>query len=339
MDSESYSNSDSCGGKKSSSGEVLTKRARSIYFSDALKRALIQSCPESKLLKQYKSSLSCGKIIKVLDGKITSRYCGFRHCITCNRIKTGQNINNYEYSLKNELKQPFFVTLTIPNCLEIDLRREIIKMHQVFSTFVKNRNQYFERNSIKQTIQGIRKTEVTYNKNRNDYHPHFHIIIDTREEAENLKKYWLKRYPLALDYLQDIQECKEGFEKEIFKYVTKVLPSKKRHESQENYYQRLERDIDIYSIDVIMVSLSKLRSIQSFGISSADKEEEGEMELSAKIYDQEIEPGNYIYSHSEKNWINQETGELLLKEIVINNKLERITKILTKFYEGKDPPT
>ena len=64
-----------------------------------------------------------------------------------------------------------FVTLTAPNVKGENLKDEITKYNKSFKKLV-------ERIEIAKISKGyIRKLEVTYNKERDDYHPHFHCIF------------------------------------------------------------------------------------------------------------------------------------------------------------------
>lgn len=64
-----------------------------------------------------------------------------------------------------------FLTLTAPNVNSEDLGQEISKYNKAFKKL-------FERDEVAKINKGyIRKLEVTYNAERNDYHPHFHCVI------------------------------------------------------------------------------------------------------------------------------------------------------------------
>jgi plasmid rolling circle replication initiator protein Rep len=64
-----------------------------------------------------------------------------------------------------------FVTLTAPNVRAENLRDEITRYNKAFKRLV-------ERDEIAKINRGyIRKIEVTYNQERDDYHPHFHCVF------------------------------------------------------------------------------------------------------------------------------------------------------------------
>jgi len=143
-----------------------------------------------------------------------SKYCNQRWCLVCNRIRTAKLMHGYLPSI-DVMKDPQFVTLTRPNVKGSYLRATFGTMQ---STFAQCKDA-LRKQGI--TLVGIRKVETTYNAIRDDFHPHFHFIIDGKKEAEALKNEWLKRNPKALQYLQDVKPCTDPIE--LFKYFTKLL--------------------------------------------------------------------------------------------------------------------
>src|SRR5699024_5792648 len=74
--------------------------------------------------------------------------------------------------LKQEEKKEFiFLTLTAPNVPADELNDEIKHYNQSFQRLM-------QRKEVKQIVKGYaRKLEITYNEERDDYHPHFHVLI------------------------------------------------------------------------------------------------------------------------------------------------------------------
>jgi hypothetical protein len=51
-----------------------------------------------------------------------------------------------------------------------------------------------QRKEVKTAVKGyVRKLEVTYNKDRDDYHPHFHVILAVDKHYFNNKRQYIKR--------------------------------------------------------------------------------------------------------------------------------------------------
>lgn len=74
--------------------------------------------------------------------------------------------------LKQEEKKEFiFLTLTAPNVPAEELNDEIKHYNQSFQRLM-------QRKEVSKVVKGYaRKLEITYNEERDDYHPHFHVLI------------------------------------------------------------------------------------------------------------------------------------------------------------------
>lgn len=320
----------------------LGKRANNLYFSQTFKKALIKHNPKSHLLARYKKSLSCSTVLLKTEDKITSTYCGNRFCNVCNRIATGKAINKHGNVLQ-EMDEPYFLTLTIPNVQAQDLRDSARAMIKNFARIIKTYQQKRVRNE-QIPIKGYRKIEVTKQQTRKDYHPHFHVIIDTEEAAQYILKQWLEAYPSANRAGQDIQRASPKAAKELFKYVTKLLPSKKAGQTWNNFFMDDERTAQFFQEqDVIYQALNNVRTIQGFGYKHQEAEEievntnasdqEAEKlvkDLKAQQYDntEKAEYGQYNYIHNIVNWIHPDTGELLLQNHKIPPKLKQLCKLI-----------
>lgn len=75
------------------------------------------------------------------------------------------------YLKQEENKEFIFLTLTAPNVPAEELEDEIKDYNHSFKKLM-------ERKEIKKIVKGYaRKLEITYNEERDDYHPHFHVLI------------------------------------------------------------------------------------------------------------------------------------------------------------------
>lgn len=74
--------------------------------------------------------------------------------------------------LKQEKEKEFiFLTLTAPNVSADELNEEIKHYNQSFQRLM-------QRKEVSKVVKGYaRKLEITYNEERDDYHPHFHVLI------------------------------------------------------------------------------------------------------------------------------------------------------------------
>jgi len=106
---------------------------------------------------------------------MSANFCKWRFCPMCAWRKArvdAQRISVMMSYIANVHRKSFImVTLTAPNVKADKLRGEITRFNKSFKKLV-------ERKEIVEMNYGyIRKLEITYNKKRDDYHPHFHVVF------------------------------------------------------------------------------------------------------------------------------------------------------------------
>jgi plasmid rolling circle replication initiator protein Rep len=168
---------------------IFTKRARAKYTQQKLLLSLLKL--DTKYLKKYDSALYCSSVIQQKGNKLTSRFCNQRFCNICNRNRTAKLIKGYADTI-SALPDPRFLTLTVKNVPGEYLRGTIRSM--IYSI---KKMQDLRRKIGKEKIVGIRKLEVTYNPDLNEYHPHFHFIVSGEYIANEIIEDWLNRNPTA----------------------------------------------------------------------------------------------------------------------------------------------
>lgn len=231
---------------QSGSGQIQ-KKARHVYFSKRL--ALELSELDSPLKEQYLNTVkNCCSYVVQEGTRLRSKYCNARWCTTCNRIRTAKLINGY-LPVINQMAEPYFVTLTRVNVIQSDLKREIESMGKLFQSILKS----IRRQGI--ACNGIRKLECTYNVESNEYHPHYHLVVDGYNVGKMMIDKWLQRCDKegvkADKKAQDIRIADENTTKELFKYFTKIVPK--------------DRAICLPMLDVIFQSMYGKRTFQTFG--------------------------------------------------------------------------
>ena len=117
--------------------------------------------------------------------------CKNRFCPMCAWRKARKNALKIsvlmQYLREEENKEFVFLTLTAPNVKAEELDDEIKHYNKSFQRLM-------QRKEVKNTVRGyVRKLEVTYNKERNDYHPHFHVILVVDKQYFNNKNQYIKR--------------------------------------------------------------------------------------------------------------------------------------------------
>ena len=280
--------------------ETLVKRAKAKYFTNAYTKSLASL--KSPLQKSYNNTIfGCSNSLVQTEQKITTRYCGNRWCVVCNRIRTAKMINGYKKQL-DELENTYFVTLTIPNVNGDILRSTIKEMTKTFQNILKK----FHHDKVKVVL--LRKLECTYNPIRNDFHPHFHLLVSEHSLAKEIVSEWLKRCKTASIQAQDIRKADKGSSMELFKYFSKIITDKK---------------IYVNALDTIFQAMRGLRVYQPVGIKKVSEEIE---EVQAQIYE-ELERAEKIWTWIEEDWIDVHSGECLtgytpdtrIKELVEKN--------------------
>ena len=276
--------------------KYLQKRAKNAYFSKSLARHLTQLDTPSPLLKAYKRTLfdCCGTVMQ--EGKkLTTKYCDARWCNTCNRIRTAKLINGYKQPLM-QFSEMYFVTLTLPNVKGSDLKPCIAGMVRNLSNVLRARRR------AGNGCNGIRKLECTYNAVEDTYHPHFHLVVDGKENADFIQREWLNRNPSATYKAQDVRPANIDSAMELFKYVTKII-------SKQKTVSGNEFRIYVPALDVIFQSMYRVRTFQSFGKVRMVSEEI--QELDADTYEQIPEYEFMVWQWQGNDWHSMATGEPL----------------------------
>lgn len=242
----------------------------------------------------------------------------------CNAIRTAELTNKYLPSIES-WQNKHFVTLTQPNCEADKLPETIAWMQKVFTKIKRRFNKQAERGQ-RETFVGIRKMECTYNPERNDFHPHYHLIIDGQKNAEDFLACWedevvngfwqyFEEYKGLSDIsdayslvskAQDIRPADDKSVKEMFKYFTKVISSKDQ-----------KRVIYADALDVIFNAIRNKRVFQPFGFKASDLQpvEEEQPEEEPKEDVQIV--AEYHFDRKKHDWVHTsesvdyETGEVV----------------------------
>ena len=279
-----------------------------------------------KVTQSYWNMYHCNReMYKDSNGKVTTRYCKNRLCPVCNSIRTAELLNKDKPVLDSWGDDTYMVTLTIENCKGDQLKDVIAEM---FLRFVKSKEMLRDRrkrdiknnsDTIFPKFEGIRKLECTSNR-ADDYHPHFHVLVNGKECADELVNAWVKQVSKSKIincklkgtgrdgkevYLQDVRKADKGAGNELFKYFTKIISNSKG-----------KRKIFLDRIDVIFRAMAGRRVFQNFGFKIKDYQVE-ELEQVEEIEEvsEEVEEQNekYLFDENLGMWHSLETGEALIK--------------------------
>lgn len=290
------------GSTNKSDKTTLQKRARRKYFTVGLVLALVNASkknPYSTLTTSYWRTYRCVSTLALFeDGKIVGDYCKCRWCMVCNAIRTANYINRYSPVLSS-WTDSHLVTLTLPNCNRENLCSTIDSMQKCFSLIMNTQKKKFQRSKSSFKLVGIRKMECTYNSVRNDYHPHYHVIVEKKEMANVLLEEWLKRNPTANIKAQDVRKADSGAVQELFKYMTKVIASGGKN-------GKIDRRIFAAPLDVIFNAMVRRRVVQPFGFRLPKSLEEPSEETDVNTL-----LGIMSWQQDIADWVDYETGETL----------------------------
>jgi len=295
--------------KKLESLPILTRRANSKALSSKLSFALLQT--NSKLTNAYARTFHCANYVVSEQGRYKSKYCHNRWCLTCGRIKTAKYINDYKPILSS-FTDKRLVTLTHRNPDGPNLRACIDQMGRDWrkiTDLARKQNRQFK---------GIRKLECTYNRDQNTYHPHFHIVVDGKQNAVWLIERWIALDPFNRKIQgQDERMADDGSLKELFKYFTKLTTNSSK-----------DPNITIPAINHIFEVIKGKRVFQSFGfvqknelikqigILEYEQRNSEQMEIlvaTKKFLDENIHEKAVAYDWDPiiANWVNHADSDIL----------------------------
>src|SRR5699024_500345 len=169
------------------------------YTQKKLKNQLLQTLINSHVTeKTLERVKECNTFLFMVADKTMektklhrSNNCEHRFCPVCTWKKARKNAPKIsilvQYVKKEEDKEFLFLTLTAPNVRADELNDEIKHYNKSFQRLM-------QRKEVKVVVKGyVRKLEVTYNKDRDDYHPHFHVVLAVNKSYFTDKNYYINR--------------------------------------------------------------------------------------------------------------------------------------------------
>lgn len=171
----------------------IEKKLKTTIFLDFMKNKGVNMDRLKQCGNFLKFQANRDKTAFLLSG---GNFCENRFCPVCSWLKAKRTAFELLELLKVvelvENKKFLFITLTIPNVKGDQLGESITNFNKSFKRLV-------ELKEIRGINKGfIRKLEVTYNQERNDYHPHFHVIMAVNSSYFTSRDYLKKRRLLEL---------------------------------------------------------------------------------------------------------------------------------------------
>lgn len=239
-------------------GKFQPKKKQNLRIYEFIEKKLSESGREL-----FRSCSTFNQFITTEDKQslklIHSNPCKHRFCPICawrKARKDAMKISIMMEAIKVEEKKEFlFLTLTTPNIKADMVRSEIDRFNKAF-------NKLFKRRKIERPIKGyIRKLEMTYNKERDDYNPHFHVLLCVNKSYFTDKRYyipqkeWLEMWREVTDlpeitqvHIQKVQLIKGGNAvAEIAKYSAKDYEMATSQDVFDVFYSALKgRQLIVY---------------------------------------------------------------------------------------------
>ena len=219
-----------------------------------------------------------------------------------------------QYIKQQEKKEFIFLTLTTPNVMSEELENEIKHYNNSFRKLIK-------RKKVGSVIKGyVRKLEITYNKKRDDYNPHFHVLIAVNKSYFTDKRYYVSQQEW-LDLWRDVTGISE---------ITQVQVQKIRQNNNKELYEMAKysgKDSDyLINQKVFDAFYKSLKGKQVLVYSGLFKEAKKKLKNGDLDYLKEIDPTEYIYQifyiWKQKEYLASELYDLTEQEKrEINHKM------------------
>ena len=216
-----------------------------------------------------------------------SNLCKNRFCPVCAWRKARKDALGLslmmQYIKQQENKEFIFLTLTTPNVISGELENEIKRYNNAFRKLIK-------RKKVGSVIKGyVRKLEITYNKKRDDYNPHFHVLIAVNKSYFTDKRYYISQKEW-LELWRDVTGISE---------ITQVKVQKIRQNNNKELYEMAKysgKDSDyLINQKVFDAFYKSLKGKQVLVYSGLFKDAKKKLKNGDLDYLKEIDPTEYVY--------------------------------------------
>ncbi len=256
---------------------------------------------------------------------MTGMYCNQRWCLVCARIRTARLITGYMPALL-KIKHKQFLTLTRKNVPAHLLKATIREMLTVASVICRRARQRYKKKCYPASMRFacLRKIECTYNELTNEYHPHFHFIINSHHAASFVLEEWLSHYgkEIADPAGQDLKVADDNSCMELFKYFTKVISKTK---------DKADYRIHVAALDVMFRAMKSVRTFQPSGVIKSVSEAVEELQsqetgrcLQAAWSWNGWDWTTVLETYSKSERLDKETGEIIA-QTHLNKEIKPLT--------------
>jgi plasmid rolling circle replication initiator protein Rep len=211
-----------------------------------------------------------------------------------------------QYIKQQENKEFIFLTLTTPNVNSDELENEIKGYNNSFRKLIK-------RKKVDSVIKGyVRKLEITYNKKRDDYNPHFHVLIAVNKSYFTDKRYYISQKEW-LNLWRDVTGMPE---------ITQVRVQKIKQNNNKELYEMAKysgKDSNyLINQKVFDAFYKSLKGKQILVYSGLFKDARKKLKNGDLDYLKEVDPTEYIYQifyvWNQKEYLASEIFDLTEEE-------------------------
>lgn len=239
-----------------------------------------------------------------------SNPCKNRFCPVCAWRKARKDALGLslmmQYIKQQENKEFIFLTLTTPNVNSDELENEIKGYNNSFRKLIK-------RKKVDSVIKGyVRKLEITYNKKRDDYNPHFHVLIAVNKSYFTDKRYYISQKEW-LNLWRDVTGMPE---------ITQVRVQKIKQNNNKELYEMAKysgKDSNyLINQKVFDAFYKSFKGKQILVYSGLFKDARKKLKNGDLDYLKEVDPTEYIYQifyvWNQKEYLASEIFDLTEEE-------------------------
>lgn len=279
----------------------------------------------------------CGDFLLFLKSKNNAyrlkkaNLCNNRFCPLCSSLRAKKNavivLELMEYIREIKKLEFVFFTLTAPNIVGEKLEEEIKEFNNSFKELMRSKE-------FRKVCKGyIRKLEVTYNKERADFHPHFHIVMAVNKSYFKSKDYistallktlWRKFKKNDSIEAVDMRKVKMNSIKEVLEIATYCTKSSDLYDNGQevfDYFYSALRGKQEITYSGIFADVKKIRDSGELKIENIKSLEEIQEKAIEKVWHKWKKENQEYYKYFKQELTKEEQERfynLDLANIIIN---------------------
>lgn len=264
----------------------------------------------------------CGDFLLFLKSKNNAyrlkkaNLCNNRFCPLCSSLRAKKNavivLELMEYIREIKKLEFVFFTLTAPNIVGEQLEEEIKEFNNSFKELMRSKE-------FRKVCKGyIRKLEVTYNRERADFHPHFHIVMAVNHSYFKSKDYistallktlWRKFKKNDSIEAVDMKKVKMNSIKEVLEIATYCTKSSDLYDNGQevfDYFYSALRGKQEITYSGIFADVKKLRDNGELKIENIKSLEEIQEKAIEKVWHKWKKENQEYYKYFKQELTEEE---------------------------------